>query len=108
VYYVCALNSFKKNLCWGRNGSRQLIDDAMTPMDNHAPISASTMIANFTAHDPNHPHAMTALSNGDQFTYDNAGNMVCRYENGVKYNQVFDADRGPSPQGRIGWRRCSS
>jgi YD repeat-containing protein len=39
-----------------------------------------------------YPHAVTARSNGDSFTYDAIGNMTSRTQGGVTWTQVFDAE----------------
>jgi YD repeat-containing protein len=39
-----------------------------------------------------HNHAVTALSTGENYTYDANGNMTQRVEGGLTYNQTFDAE----------------
>jgi YD repeat-containing protein len=38
------------------------------------------------------PHAVTALSTGEGYTYDASGNMIARVEGGLTYTQTFDAE----------------
>ncbi len=42
--------------------------------------------------DPAHVHAVTSLSNGDAFTYDENGNMTCRTEGDNTYKQEYNAE----------------
>jgi RHS repeat-associated protein len=46
----------------------------------------------YTYGDSAHVHAATALSTGEQYTYDANGNMTERTEGGVSYTQEFDAE----------------
>ena len=43
-------------------------------------------------YDPKHPHAASALSTGETYTYDANGNMKQRIEGGVTYSQTFDVE----------------
>jgi len=38
------------------------------------------------------PHAVTSLSTGESYSYDENGNMTCRVEDGKAYNQVYNAE----------------
>jgi len=49
--------------------------------------------------DPGHVHAVTSLSNGNQYTYDANGNQICRVEDDQTFVQTYNADCAASPQG---------
>ena len=44
------------------------------------------------SYSPEKPHAVTALSTGEEYTYDENGNMVCRVENRQTYLQFYNAE----------------
>ncbi len=43
-------------------------------------------------YDTQHPHAVTALSSGESYTYDANGNMTQRVENGITWTQTYNAE----------------
>jgi YD repeat-containing protein len=47
---------------------------------------------NYTAYDTNHKHAVTNLSNGNTYGYDQNGNMTSRNVNGQSFTLNYDAE----------------
>ena len=53
-----------------------------------------------------HVHAVTALSTGEAYSYDANGNMTCRVENGMIYNQVYNAENRLATVQQLGQGNC--
>lgn len=82
---------------WGSNSHGQLADD--TIMHSTTPLVIGITGYTYT-YSPTHKHLATALSSDESYSYDANGNMTIRVEDGLTYNQTFDADREASPKGR--------
>jgi YD repeat-containing protein len=75
--------------CWGSNSHGQLSDDTVT--HSTTPLVIGITGYSYT-YSTTHKHAVTALSSGESYSYDANGNMTTRVENGLTYNQTFDAE----------------
>ena len=76
--------------------------------------SQAGWVGNDYAYDPNHPHAVAALTrDSDQsplgsYTYDANGNMTCRMENGSWFIQAFNAENRLSVVQKLATGNCSA
>ncbi len=88
-YHTCAVTTGSAVKCWGKNDYNQLSDPSVAYSSTPLAVTFPTV---YTYGDSAHKHAVTALNSGETYTYDANGNMITRVENGLTYNQVFDAE----------------
>ena len=61
-------------------------------MEEPEPVAEPGWDAVQYTYDTQHPHAVTALSSGESYTYDANGNMTQRVENGITWTQTYNAE----------------